>query len=144
LKSSDLPTIHTNEVLVKNHFISVDPYHRGLIRSMTIGQSIQAGQVGEVIESQSKKYGVGDMLLYYGNQSTHNVIKVKEDEESSVLFHAVKVPALPANVSSSVLLGALGMPGKHYRILLSYNYSLMCKHSVLSTTMLSLDAKSIK
>jgi len=111
LQSSDLPTINPNEVLVKNHFISVDPYHRGLIRSMTIGQSIQAGQVGEVIESQSKKYGVGDMLLYYGNQSTHNVIKVKEDEESSVLFHTVKVPALPEHVSSSVLLGALGMPG---------------------------------
>ena len=66
---TDIPQPAEGEVLVKTLFISVDPYLRGRMREgksyvapFALGQVIQSGVVGEVVESKSTDFKVGDIV----------------------------------------------------------------------------------
>ena len=59
------------EVVVRNSFLSVDPYMRGRMNDaksylppFQVGQSMQGGAVGEVIESRAPQLAVGDTVLH--------------------------------------------------------------------------------
>src|SRR5512133_1982747 len=58
------------EVLVKNLFMSVDPYMRGRMNEgksyvppFELGKALQGGAVGEVIESRANPFRPGDVVL---------------------------------------------------------------------------------
>ena len=60
----------TGEVLVKNHYMSVDPYMRGRMRSegvyaepYSLNKPMYGGAVGEIIESKDSELEVGDIVL---------------------------------------------------------------------------------
>jgi len=59
LAETELPTLSQNELLVKNLYMSVDPYMRGRMMDrksylppFQIGQPLEGGSIGEVVESK--------------------------------------------------------------------------------------------
>lgn len=67
--STEVPTLQEGEVLLKSHYVSVDPYLRGrmsdapsYIPPFELNQAIVSGIVAEVIESTHSKYQEGDFV----------------------------------------------------------------------------------
>jgi len=65
-----IPEIEEGQILVRNVYISVDPYMRGrmgeretYIAPFELGKPLDGGCVGQVVESKSKKYKEGDYVL---------------------------------------------------------------------------------
>src|SRR3954469_18692537 len=65
------PELGEGEILVRNHFMSVDPYMRGRMNDVRsyvppfkVGQALDGGAVGEVVESRSDRYAKGDLVLH--------------------------------------------------------------------------------
>jgi NADPH-dependent curcumin reductase CurA len=67
---TELKSLPDQQVLVRNLFMSVDPYMRGrmnerksYVPSFEIGKVLEGGAVGEVIESRAKEFKVGDAVV---------------------------------------------------------------------------------
>ena len=96
------------EVLVKNHYMSVDPYMRGRMRSegvyaepYSLNNPMYGGAVGEVIESKDSGLAVGDIVL--NNAAWQDRFVAKADALN-------KLDPFDMN-RLSLYLGTLGMPG---------------------------------
>jgi NADPH-dependent curcumin reductase CurA len=70
LEESELPAAGEGEVLVRNLWVSVDPYQRGRMstqrsyaRGLELGDVITAQAVGEVVESRDGRFGAGDLAV---------------------------------------------------------------------------------
>lgn len=66
----ELSPIADGEILVRNQWMSVDPYMRGrmtegdsYVPPFQIGEPLEGGCVGEVIESRNDRFSVGDHVL---------------------------------------------------------------------------------
>ena len=110
LVNSETPALQEGQVLVRHHFLSLDPYMRGRMndsKSYTapqpLGQVMGAGTVGEVIESRSPKFQPGDKVVGMGGWQHYSVVNA--DEPGALR----KVDT--AQVPLSYYLGAVGMPG---------------------------------
>ena len=110
LVSSETPALQDGEVLVRHHFLSLDPYMRGRMndsKSYTapqpLGQVMGGGTVGEVVESRSAKFQPGDKVVGMGGWQQYSVVKA--DEPGALR----KVDT--THVPLSYYLGAVGMPG---------------------------------
>lgn len=73
LETSPVPEITEGQILIRNHYISLDPAMRGWMREqksyippVQIGEVMRAGSVGEVIESKSGKFSKGDFVAGWG------------------------------------------------------------------------------
>src|SRR3990167_9465096 len=73
LVATDTPALQDGQVLVRNHFLSLDPYMRGRMNDaksyaqpQPLGEVMQGGTVGEVVESRSPKFAVGDKVVGFG------------------------------------------------------------------------------
>ncbi|MGV9555165.1 NADP-dependent oxidoreductase [Streptomyces sp. NPDC003401] len=95
------------EVLVRNAYLSVDPYMRGRMsaaKSYTapyeLGKAMQGGAVGEVVASQAEGVAVGDHVLHFGGWREYATVNAAQ---------AVKVD--PEAAPLSTYLGVLGMTG---------------------------------
>jgi NADPH-dependent curcumin reductase CurA len=108
LVSVELAPPAAGEVLVKNLYISVDPYMRGRMRedavyatAYAVGEVMYGGAVGEVVESNDGSLKVGDIVL---NQAAWQDRFVARADTLSKLE--------PFDVNQlSLYLGTLGMPG---------------------------------
>jgi hypothetical protein len=96
------------QVLVRNLFMSVDPYMRGrmndtksYIPPFQVGQVMDGGAVGEVIASESPELEVGDVVL-------HGLGWREYALGDAGGFRKLDPKAAP---SLSAYLGVLGMPG---------------------------------
>jgi len=65
-----VPAPGAGEVLVRNLYMSVDPYMRGrmtdqqsYVQPFQMGQPLDGGCVGQVVQSQGEKFQVGDYVL---------------------------------------------------------------------------------
>ena len=110
LVGGETPALQDGEVLVRHHFLSLDPYMRGRMndsKSYTapqpLGQVMQGGTVGEVVESRSPKFQPGDQVVGMGGWQHYSVVKA--DEPGALR----KVDT--THVPLSYYLGAVGMPG---------------------------------
>ena len=108
LREVDRPTPRFGELLVRVHYLSVDPYMRGRMRAgesyaepWAVGDPLQGGVVGEVVESEHDGYEAGDLVAGRGTWSEYSVLDA--DDATPV---DPDVAALPA------YLGVLGMPGR--------------------------------
>jgi NADPH-dependent curcumin reductase CurA len=70
LVTSETPALQDNQVLVRHHYMSLDPYMRGRMNDaksyaqpQPLGAVMQGGTVGEVVESKHPKYAVGDKII---------------------------------------------------------------------------------
>jgi len=66
LETNPIPEISEGQILVKQHYISLDPAMRGwmnegksYIAPVEIGAVMRAGSVGEVVASKNSKFEVG-------------------------------------------------------------------------------------
>jgi NADPH-dependent curcumin reductase CurA len=95
------------QVLVRNRYMSVDPYMRGRMNSgksyvppFEIGKPLEGGAVGEVVESRADGFKLGDAVTSSFGWREYFIASPKE-------LHPVSREIQPL----SVYLGALGMTG---------------------------------
>ena len=107
LVEAPVPTPGAGEVLVRNHFLSVDPYMRGRMNAAKsyappyeLGAPMYGGAVGEVVESTSERLPVGTFVQHEVGWRTHSVVSAR----AAVVVDPAQAP-LPS------YLGLLGMPG---------------------------------
>jgi NADPH-dependent curcumin reductase CurA len=110
LVTSETPALKEGQVLVRHHFMSLDPYMRGRMNDaksyaapQPLGQVMQGGTVGEVVESRSPKYQPGDKVVGFGGWQEYSVV----DAEQPGSLRKVDTTHVPL----SHYLGAVGMPG---------------------------------
>ena len=110
LVAVDTPELKDGEVLVRHHFLSLDPYMRGRMNesksyaaSQALGEVMIGGTVGEVAESKHPKYAVGDKVVGMGGWQEYSVVNA--DQPGALR----KVDT--THVPLSHYLGAVGMPG---------------------------------
>ena len=102
-----LPQPADGEVLVRNEWLSLDPYMRGrmsdaksYVPPVEIDEVMVGQTVGEVVESRDPRFKGGDKVLTQLGWQSHGVARASE----LVAIEARRVPA-------SYYLGVLGMPG---------------------------------
>lgn len=108
INECDIPTPRTGQVLVKNLFMSVDPYMRGRMRDrksyvppFQLGEILHGGAVGKVVTSVGNdRFSAGDYVL-----SQNGWREWFLSDGTDIL----KVDASIAPVQA--YLGTLGMPG---------------------------------
>ena len=107
LAETRLPPLQAQQVLVRNLFMSVDPYMRGRMNEgksyvppFAIGQALEGSAIGEVIESNVNEFQPGDVVTSRNGWREAFVAAPKE-------LRTVDKAIQPL----SVYLGALGMTG---------------------------------
>ncbi|TWG34878.1 hypothetical protein ATF69_3895 [Acidovorax delafieldii] len=110
LVATDAPPLQDGQVLVRHHYLSLDPYMRGRMNesksyaaSQALGEVMIGGTVGEVAESKHPKYAVGDKVVGMGGWQEYSVVNA--DQPGALR----KVDT--THVPLSHYLGAVGMPG---------------------------------
>jgi len=107
IADSPMPVPGAGQVLVRNEYLSLDPYMRGRIsprksyaKGVEVGQVMVGGTVGEVVASSDANFAVGDKVLGSLGWQLYGVA----DGKSLQKLSSAKLPL-------SVYLGAAGMPG---------------------------------
>jgi NADPH-dependent curcumin reductase CurA len=102
-----IPKIQEGQILVRNNFISVDPYMRGrmgeretYVTPYELGKPLDGGCVGQVIESKSDEFQEGEFIL--GDKGWREFYVT--DGQGLVLIDPKIAPI-------QNYLGVLGMPG---------------------------------
>jgi NADPH-dependent curcumin reductase len=110
LVSSDTPALADGQVLVRHHFMSLDPYMRGRMNDaksyaqpQALGEVMGGGTAGEVVESKNPKFSVGDKVVGMGGWQEYSVV----DANQPGALRKVDTTHVPL----SHYLGAVGMPG---------------------------------
>ncbi|MDR7305222.1 NADP-dependent oxidoreductase [Rhodoferax saidenbachensis] len=110
LVTSDTPALQDGQVLVRHHYLSLDPYMRGRMNDaksyatpQPLGQTMGGGTVGEVLESRHPKFEVGDKVVGMGGWQEYSVV----DAGQPGALRKVDTTHVPL----SHYLGAVGMPG---------------------------------
>jgi NADPH-dependent curcumin reductase CurA len=110
LVTTETPPLAEGQVLVRTHYLSLDPYMRGRMNDaksyaapQPLGQVMQGGSVGEVVESRSPKYAVGDKVQGMGGWQEYFVASA----EQPGMLRKLDTTHVPL----SQYLGAVGMPG---------------------------------
>lgn len=110
LVTSETPPLQDGQVLVRHHFLSLDPYMRGRMNDaksyampQALGETMGGGTVGEVVESQNERFAVGDKVVGMGGWQEYSVV------DANQVGALRKVDT--AHVPLSAYLGAVGMPG---------------------------------
>ncbi len=110
LVTTDNAALQDGQVLVRHHFMSLDPYMRGRMNesksyaaAQPLGEVMIGGTAGEVVESKNTKFAVGDKVVGMGGWQTHSVV----DGNAVGALRKVDTTHIPL----SAYLGAVGMPG---------------------------------
>ena len=88
------------EVLVRNIYMSVDPYMRWVVRNVALGVPLKGGCVGQVVQSGSESFQVGDYVL--GGLGWREYYLARAESLS-------QIDPMLAPIQS--FIGAVGMPG---------------------------------
>ena len=107
LTETGRPDLADGQVRVRNLFMSVDPYMRGRMNDVKsyvppfrLGEPLEGGAIGTVIESRSPDLAKGDLVLHMLGWRDEAVLPARQ---------ARKVTAAEG-LSPSAYLGVLGMP----------------------------------
>lgn len=102
-----IPRLEPREVLVRNTWLSVDPYMRGrmndapsYIAPFELNTALEGSAVGEVIESRYAELPVGTLVSHFAGLRGHTVLPGE---------HAM--PIDDSEVSETAFLGPLGTTG---------------------------------
>jgi NADPH-dependent curcumin reductase CurA len=108
LAETPTPSAGDGQVVVRNQFMSVDPAMRGRMNDVKsyvppyeLGKVMDGGAVGEVVESRSSAFAVGDLVLHRFGWREYAAA-------DAARFR--RIDPLPG-LSPSIYLGVLGMPG---------------------------------
>ena len=110
LVEAKLPALADGQVLVRHHFLSLDPYMRGRMndaksyaKPQNLNEVMGGGTVGEVVDSKHPGYAKGDKVVGMGGWQDYGVV----DANQPGMLRKVDTAHIPL----SAYLGAVGMPG---------------------------------
>jgi len=110
LVEAPVPDLQDGQVLVRNHFMSLDPYMRGRMNDgksyaqpQPLNAVMQGGTVGEVVASKTAAFQVGDKVVSGGGWQQYQLA----DAQAQAMMRKVDTTHVPL----SAYLGAVGMPG---------------------------------
>lgn len=108
LATVSLPAPGPGKMVVRNLYMSVDPYMRGrmvdrksYVPPFALGETLQGGAVGQVVESNGGKFNEGDYVLHGLGW-----------REAFLSDGKGLAPIDPAIAPVQAFLGAVGMPGQ--------------------------------
>ena len=107
LKEFSLPEVGEGQLRIRNRWLSVDPYMRGRMNDVKsyvppfqLGEPMEGGAVGEVVDSKAEGFAPGDLVLHMGGWRDEAVVSARA---------ANKLPDLGAEPQQ--FLGILGTTG---------------------------------
>ena len=110
LVEAPIPVLAEGQVLVRNHFLSLDPYMRGRMSEnksyadpQPLDKVMIGGTVGEVVESRNAHFSVGDKVVGMGGWQEYQLVDASQ--------RGVLQKIDTAHIPLSAYLGAVGMPG---------------------------------
>ncbi|MBL8352504.1 MAG: NADP-dependent oxidoreductase [Burkholderiaceae bacterium] len=110
LVEATVPELGEGQVLVRHHFLSLDPYMRGRMNDaksyaqpQPLDQVMGGGTVGEVVASNHPGFAAGDKVVGMGGWQQYSVV----DARQPGVLRKVDTTQVPL----SAYLGAVGMPG---------------------------------
>jgi NADPH-dependent curcumin reductase CurA len=110
LVEAPVPEVGDGQVLVRHHYLSLDPYMRGRMnegKSYAQPQPLDAvmigGTAGEVVASKNANFAVGDKVVGMGGWQEYALV----DGAQRGVLQKVDTTHIPL----SAYLGAVGMPG---------------------------------
>jgi len=110
LVDAPLPELQDGQLLVRNHYLSLDPYMRGrmndsksYVAPQPLNAVMEGGTVGEVVVSKNDHFKVGDKVVNRGGWQLYQVV----DATQRGMLQKVDTTHVPL----SAYLGAVGMPG---------------------------------
>jgi NADPH-dependent curcumin reductase len=110
LREVPVPELQDGQVLVRHHYLSLDPYMRGRMNDaksyaqpQALNEVMVGGTVGEVAASRHPKFKVGESVVGMGGWQQYSVVSA----EQAGMLRKVDTQRVPL----SAYLGAVGMPG---------------------------------
>ncbi|MDE2277853.1 MAG: NADP-dependent oxidoreductase [Burkholderiales bacterium] len=110
LEAVPVPALADGQVLVRHHYLSLDPYMRMRMNDaknyaapQPIGEVMIGGTVGEVVDSKHPGFAAGDQVVGMGGWQEYAVV----DAGQPGALRKVDATRIPL----SAYLGAVGMPG---------------------------------
>ncbi len=110
LVESPVPELQQGQVLVRHHFLSLDPYMRGRMNDsksyaqpQPLNEVMIGGTVGEVVASRHEGYQPGDKVVGMGGWQQYSVVNAAQPGA----LRKVDTTHIPL----AAYLGAVGMPG---------------------------------
>jgi NADPH-dependent curcumin reductase CurA len=107
LETVDIPALADGQILIRNHYLSLDPYMRGRMSSarsyaepQPLDTTMIGGGVGQIVESKNPKFAVGDFVAGMFGWSDMAV-------SDGTLLRRLDTTHIPL----SAFLGPVGMPG---------------------------------
>ena len=107
LAETELPDPGPGQLLVRNTWMSVDPYMRGRMRDarsyvepFALDAALQGGAIGEVVASRDARFAEGDVVRHFAGWREHAVVDADAAE-----------PVDTGDAPDRYALGALGMTG---------------------------------
>jgi hypothetical protein len=107
LETVSLPALAEVQLLVRNRWLSLDPYMRGRMNEgrsyaspQALGEPMVGGTAGEVVESRHPGFAVGDQVVGMLGWQEYGV----SDGKGLMKVDTTRIPL-------SAFLGAVGMPG---------------------------------
>jgi NADPH-dependent curcumin reductase CurA len=110
LVNSEVPALQDGQVLVRHHYLSLDPYMRGRMNDgksyaqpQPLDEVMIGGTVGEVVQSRHPQFVAGDTVVGMGGWQEYAVV----DGNAAGLLRKVSTAHIPL----AAYLGPVGMPG---------------------------------
>ncbi|GGC15543.1 NADP-dependent oxidoreductase [Pseudoduganella buxea] len=107
LETVEVPALQDGQVLVRNHYLSLDPYMRGRMSDaksyaapQPLDETMIGGTVGQVVESKHPKYAAGDFVV---GMAGWTELAVSDGSD----MRKIDTTHIPL----SAYLGPVGMPG---------------------------------
>jgi NADPH-dependent curcumin reductase CurA len=107
LTESPVPSAREGQIVVRHHYLSLDPYMRGRLseaksyaKPQDVGAVMGGGAVGEVIEARHEHFKAGDFVVGPGGWQQYSL-------SDGTGWMKVGNPSIPL----SAYLGVVGMPG---------------------------------
>jgi len=107
LKETTFPALGDGQLRIRNHWLSVDPYMRGRMNDVKsyvppfqVGEPLEGGAVGEIVESKAEGFSPGDLVLHMGGWRDEAVVSARAVN---------KLPNL--GIEPQKFLGVLGVTG---------------------------------
>ncbi|MCX6552174.1 MAG: NADP-dependent oxidoreductase [Acidobacteria bacterium] len=110
LVEKPVPDPADGQVLVRHHYLSLDPYMRGRMSAgksyaypQPLNEVMVGGTAGEVVASKNRDYEVGDQVVGMGGWQEYQLVEADAP-------HALR-KVDTARIPLSAYLGPVGMPG---------------------------------
>ncbi|SCW94253.1 hypothetical protein SAMN02927924_04461 [Sphingobium faniae] len=110
IKEEEIPSPKDNELLVRNHLVSMEPGLAGaitgddyLVPSLQIGDGITGFTIGTVVKSRSPKFQEGSLVHVRGGWQDFAVVSAEPDVPEQMRPFAIDLERVPAAIWISLL-----------------------------------------